>query len=123
VTKQTYNTIDKKPYKGLSYYRLKQVDKSGEFKYATIVSVEFKDNSFVNVFPNPAFDKITINTSDDFINANLKVINNLGVEVISNNLLNNYNGSIDLSHLANGIYYVVIQNGENTENIKISIQK
>ena len=123
VTKQTYNTIDKKPYKGLSYYRLKQVDKSGEFKYATIVSVEFKDNSFVSVFPNPAFDKIIINTSDDYIDANLKVINNLGVEVIANNKLNTFNGTIDLSQLANGIYFVVIQNGESVENIKISLQK
>ena len=64
-----------------------------------------------------------INASEDYNTANIKVINNLGVEVILNNQLNTYNGSIDLSHLASGIYYVVIQNGENTENIKISIQK
>jgi hypothetical protein len=64
-----------------------------------------------------------IKASDDYNTANIKVINTLGVEVVSNNQLTNNNGSIDLSHLANGIYYVVIQNGENTENIKISIQK
>jgi hypothetical protein len=64
-----------------------------------------------------------IKASDDYNSANIKVINNLGVEVIANNQLNSYNGTIDLSHLANGIYFVVIQNGENTENIKISIQK
>lgn len=123
LTKQTYNTIDEKPYKGISYYRLKQVDKSGDFKYAKVVSVEFKDKSFVNIFPNPAIDKIMITASDNYINANIKVINNLGIEVIANNQLNYYNGSINLSSLANGIYYVVIDNGENTENIKISIQK
>jgi hypothetical protein len=123
VTKQTYTTVDEKPYKGISYYRLKQVDKNTEFKYADVVSVEFISKSYVNVFPNPALDKIMIKASDDYNTANIKVINTLGVEVVSNNQLTNNNGSIDLSHLANGIYYVVIQNGENTENIKISIQK
>jgi hypothetical protein len=123
VTKQTYTTEDENPYKGISYYRLKQVDKTGEFKYAQVVSVEFKDNSFVNVFPNPAYDIIMINTSDDYMNAKLKVINNLGIEVIANNQINTFNGSIDLSRLASGIYFIVIQKGDNTENIKISIQK
>lgn len=123
VTKQTYSAVDEKPYKGISYYRLKQVDKNTEFKYAEVVSVEFTSTSYVNVFPNPALDKINIKASDDYNTANIKVINTLGVEVVSNNQLTAYNGSIDLSHLANGIYYVVIQNGENTENIKISIQK
>ena len=123
VTKQTYTTIDENPYKGISYYRLKQVDKNTEFKFADVVSVEFISKSYVNVFPNPALDKIMIKASDDYNTANIKLINTLGVEVIANNQLTNYNGSIDLSHLASGIYYVVIQNGENTENIKISIQK
>ncbi len=123
VTKQTYSAVDEKPYKGISYYRLKQVDKNTEFKYAEVVSVEFISTSYVNVFPNPALDKINIKASDDYNTANIKVINTLGVEVVANNQLTTYNGSIDLSHLASGIYYVVIQNGENTENIKISIQK
>jgi len=123
VTKQTYSNVDEKPYKGISYYRLKQVDKNTEFKYADVVSVEFNSKSYVNVFPNPASNTLMIKASDDYNAANIKVINNLGVEVIANNQIHAYNGSIDLSHLANGIYYVVIQNGENTENIKISVQK
>ena len=123
VTKQTYTSIDEKPYKGISYYRLKQVDKTGEFKYAPVVSVEFKDNSYVNVFPNPAHSRIMIKASEDYINASLKVINTLGVEVVANESLESFNGLVDLSHLANGIYYVVIKKGEQTENIKISLQK
>jgi hypothetical protein len=123
VTKQVYKTIDEKPYKGISYYRLKQVDKNTDFKYAEVVSVEFISESFVNVFPNPAFDKIMIKASDNYNTANIKVVNTLGVEVINNAQLYVYNGTIDLSHLASGIYYVVIQNGEKLENIKISVQK
>ena len=102
---------------------IKQVDKTGEFKYAPVVSVEFKDNSYVNVFPNPAHSRIMIKASEDYINASLKVINTLGVEVVANESLESFNGLVDLSHLANGIYYVVIKKGEQTENIKISLQK
>lgn len=123
VTKQTYTSVDEKPYKGISYYRLKQVDKTGEFKYAPVVSVEFKNNSYVNIFPNPTNSNIMIKASEDYINASLKVMNTLGVAVIANQSLESFNGSVDLSHLANGIYYVVIQKGEQTENIKISLQK
>jgi hypothetical protein len=64
-----------------------------------------------------------IKASEDYINASLKVMNTLGVAVIANQSLESFNGSVDLSHLANGIYYVVIQKGEQTENIKISLQK
>jgi hypothetical protein len=123
VTKQVYSTIDTQPYKGISYYRLKQVDNTTTFKYAEIVSVEFKSNSYVNIFPNPATNLLTVKTSDDYHKATIKIINNLGVEVIVKTELSSYNGTIDLSNLAAGIYYVVIENGENTENVKISIQK
>ena len=123
LSKQTYTSVDEKPYKGISYYRLKQVDKTTEFKYTHVVSVEFKDNSYVNIFPNPAHSNIIIKASGDYINASLKVINTLGVEVVANQSLETFNGLVDLSHLANGIYYVVIQKGEQTENIKISLQK
>ncbi|MES2516137.1 MAG: T9SS type A sorting domain-containing protein [Bacteroidota bacterium] len=123
LTKRTYYAIDEKPHKGISYYRLKQIDKSGIFKYADIVSVEFNSESYIHIFPNPASNLLMINASDDYANATLKVMNTIGVEVVINKQLNIYNGIMDLSDLASGIYYVIIQNGENTENVKLSIQK
>ena len=47
--------IDEKPYNGISYYRLKQVDFNGAFSYSKIESVDFnstKEFSF-DVYPNP----------------------------------------------------------------------
>ena len=75
LTKQSYNTIDEKPFKGISYYRLKQIDKSGEFKYAAIVSVEFKNETVINLFPNPAINKLNIKASESYTNATIKIIN------------------------------------------------
>jgi hypothetical protein len=123
VQKQIYNAKDEKPYNGVSYYRLKQIDKSGEIEYTSIVSVEFKNNTYVSLYPNPAFNKLNINSSESYINATIKIINTIGVEVKQNAKLSSYNGAIDISDLVSGIYFVIIENGEKVENIKVSIQK
>ena len=34
-----------------------------------------------------------------------------------------YNGNIDISDLASGMYFIVVNNGISIQNIKISIQK
>lgn len=55
LTHLNYYSYDYAPYNGVSYYRLKQVDFNGTFKYSQIKSVEFnnsKDFSF-NIYPNP----------------------------------------------------------------------
>jgi hypothetical protein len=55
LSKLNYSIIDEKPYNGISYYRLKQVDFNGAFSYSKIESVDFnssKDFSF-DVYPNP----------------------------------------------------------------------
>ncbi|MBI3519619.1 MAG: T9SS type A sorting domain-containing protein, partial [Bacteroidetes bacterium] len=122
LVKQTYNTVDNKPYNGISYYRLKQVDKNGSFTYTQVVAVEFTSESFINIFPNPASDVLKVKASDNYSNATIKIISSIGVEVIANAQLMSYNGTMDVSHLAAGIYYVVIENAGVTENIKISIQ-
>lgn len=50
-----YSTMDENPENGISYYRLKQVDFNGTYKYSQIQSVDFsttKAFSF-DVYPNP----------------------------------------------------------------------
>lgn len=52
-----YATIDQNPLKGVSYYRLKQIDFDGNFTYSQIASINNDDSSMeVNLFPNPSFD-------------------------------------------------------------------
>ncbi len=70
-----YSTIDDNPYKGVSYYRLKQTDYDGKFSYSNIIAVEFNpDNtSIFAVYPNP------INTGKTL---NLSIIGKIGEEVV-----------------------------------------
>jgi hypothetical protein len=49
-----YSFLDTKPIKGISYYRLRQVDFDGTDSKSRLVAVEFTDVNTLNVFPNPA---------------------------------------------------------------------
>ncbi|MBN4061630.1 hypothetical protein JYU20_00345 [Bacteroidales bacterium AH-315-I05] len=58
--KLEYSAIDKNPYIGISYYRLKQTDFDGKFSYSNIVPVEYYPISVANpeiefiIYPNPS---------------------------------------------------------------------
>jgi hypothetical protein len=58
----TYFYNDQNPEPGISYYRLKQIDRDETFKYYNIVSVErsYDGNSPVKAFPNPNEGMFTI---------------------------------------------------------------
>ncbi len=50
----TYQSVDTKPYSGITYYRLKQTDWDGTFTYSDIVAVETGASaSGIRIFPSP----------------------------------------------------------------------
>ncbi|PCJ82477.1 MAG: hypothetical protein COA57_13180 [Flavobacteriales bacterium] len=59
-----YSDIDLGPYRGLSYYRLKQTDYDGSFRYSDLVIVKIKeggnDEVYFSVQPNPATDVMEV---------------------------------------------------------------
>ena len=52
-TIKNYSAVDYEPYSDVSYYRLKQVDYNGNFKYSNISEVYFKNADVLSVYPNP----------------------------------------------------------------------
>lgn len=61
-----YDFSDIAPTKGVSYYRLKQIDFNGESEYSTVRSVAFHDNGeniqsvTLSLFPNPSAGKTNL---------------------------------------------------------------
>jgi hypothetical protein len=50
-----YNTTDKEPFEGLSYYRLKQTDYDGHCTYSDLSAVTvYRQQLKLNIFPNPS---------------------------------------------------------------------
>lgn len=62
--RQTYTFLDKLPYEGASYYRLKQVDFDGKFDYSPTVIVEWGGNTEsydAVLYPNPTLGNTSFN--------------------------------------------------------------
>jgi hypothetical protein len=92
-----------------------------------IQSAELNNNS-VSIYPNPSLNgklHIAISSSQNQ-NVNISLMNMLGQEVLSQILEVNdgeNNFSLDLSNKDNGIYFLKIQNSENTLTKKIILNK
>ncbi len=113
-----YYFTDKKPLSGINYYRLKQNDVDGNFKYSKIISKNINtENSFV-VSPNPTDDKLSIqcNTSKE---GTLTLSNAQGQAVLSRKLLDKQDFiEISLLEFPKGIYFLQLE-----ENGKKSIER
>ena len=113
-----YSAIDKFPYAGISYYRLKQTDFDGKFSYSQVRSVKIDKfgGSQINIYPNPTSNQITIE-GDKHELEQIKIYNTLGQDVtfLTKVIENNETKVIiDLSHLSKGTYYVKTKTTANT---------
>ncbi len=113
-TTLNYSAFDEEPVVGINYYRLKQTDYNGDYKYSHVISVNYTSRgvSFSNLHPNPANENINFNLySPVNTKGSLQAIDITG-RVISdepqNILVGNQTISTTLNSLSNGIYYLKI---------------
>ncbi len=57
-TTLNYVRYDDHPYNGVSYYRLRQVDKNGTFAYSPVRQVYIGTFNIITIYPNPSADYI-----------------------------------------------------------------
>lgn len=119
---QDYSFVDESVPRGASYYRLKQVDYDGAFEYSEIVWVasENTDQLYVNIYPNPLFDELTIRMSEVPSSAltNYRIITASGETAAQGALLPDYNGELSAKisipgHWSIGIYMLQVLSGEH----------
>jgi len=98
------------PLKGVTYYRIKVVDKDGVISYSNVASVQFTVNSNqLTVYPNPAKSSVTIRGNNI---TSVHVLDNMGrvIEVFS--LHDATNPTLSVSSLAAGVYHLRIQTSD-----------
>ena len=113
--KIAYGFTDNSPLKGVSYYRIRQVDKSGKYTYGNTVMVNFtaKDNA-LKLYPNPAKDNVTLSfyaKQQGVLMAS--IINAKGVvvkEVAINATTGQNSHQISLAGLAAGTHSIILKN-------------
>ena len=108
--------MDTEPFSGVSYYRLKQVDFSGDHSYSSIVAVVNNDDSKqVIIYPNPSTGKFSLNLIGfKTIDAFVEVFDEGGKVIIRKKVHENVSSLVENDlKLASGNYLVVVQvNGE-----------
>lgn len=116
----SYSFVDKQPANGLVFYRIKEIDIDGKFKYSTIVRFSIDSNIGLRAYPSPAKDlvtiehkvnvagKLSITTADGRVVKQLDTKPDLGQTVIN------------ISNLKGGLYIVrfMYANGQ-TETVKL----
>ncbi|SDF42691.1 Por secretion system C-terminal sorting domain-containing protein [Dyadobacter soli] len=106
-----YDFTDADFNKGITYYRLKQVDFDGTFAYSSIVAIDAPSAGNIRFYPNPVQSALYIelpNLPSGWVNA--RVIDAAGREVFVKEKAAVQNGklNIQLGKLPAGIYQVLI---------------
>ncbi|MCF6352592.1 MAG: T9SS type A sorting domain-containing protein [Cyclobacteriaceae bacterium] len=110
---KNYSAIDKYPYAGFSYYRLKQTDFDGASSYSHIELIRYEKEVSVTLFPNPLTGNVFNIKMKGVEGQKVEIVlyNSMGSKVFSKNIIQQ-NGimitSVDIaSQLKPGIYVVV----------------
>ncbi len=110
-----YNYTDTNPLRGITYYRLKQVDFDGSFTYSAIRSINsFDATKNVMIHPNPASDQLTIsgislNQGDFEVYSSSGKLVTDQTSIISNEI---FELQLNISNLPNGIYFLSTAQGK-----------
>lgn len=115
---ERYNLLDKQPFSGKSYYRLKQIDEDGQYEYSSIKSVFIGGkHSELIIFPNPA-DKWIHVITDFRENAQFILFDAKGKKVMEQEI--GEKATISTENLANGAYmYRVIGGGRMLNGVLV----
>ena len=113
------------------YYRLKQIDSDGQFKYSNVINInlEIPDQFMLyQNYPNPfnPATSITYNLPTDEL-VLIKVFDVLGNEVTTlvndRQMAGSYSIKFDGSEYASGIYILCLNSGNYNSNIKMILMK
>lgn len=124
-----YSFDDYSYHSPLTYYRIQMVDKDGSHKTSEQIVVLTNQNFsglFSHLFPNPAKETYFFNYGGkDFDTAiEISMFNSNG-SLVKTQVVDSFDAhnaiKINCDNLANGIYQVIIQQGENMEMKKMSI--
>lgn len=109
------NTLEKNT---IYYYRLKQLDCSGQYTYSNIIdlSLNSDENDVTLIVPNPTGDYITIINSP--LTEKMELYNAMGQRLLEKE----FYSILDLSAYPAGVYFLKLEGKQNFRSIK-KIQK
>jgi hypothetical protein len=119
--KPTYNFADYNAPEGILYYRIKNVDRDGRFKYSNIVKLNGrKTSTVVRAYPMPARNEVTV--QHEKMNGGSITITTVDGRTVKQvaPAANAIQTKLDLNGMAPGMYVIRVDDGSGTpETIKL----
>jgi hypothetical protein len=114
-----YNLVDKSPFTGVSYYRLKQMDFNGGFTYSNIAPVNFKINEelsieWISINPQNADLTLRLNGKSEAVQFSIFDLSGRIIKQGIGHQDSNYM-RISTGVIARGMYFVSI--GDNSKKV------
>ncbi len=114
-----YQTYDDEPYMGTNYYRLKQTDFDGSYKYSDISAVYISSvNDNISIYPNPVKDNINIHISSvEKTIVSIEILDLTGRIVYKiNKNLNEGNNLVEINpgNSSSSVYFVKMRNDKGS---------
>lgn len=104
----TYSYLDQSPQIGPNYYRLSQLDLNGDIEHSPVIQVDLQESRKWNLFPNPSHGSLTLSG---------EVHGNLSIQVIDTQgkMMSRFTDQLklDIQHLPEGFYILLLQDGTN----------
>src|SRR6266496_4550955 len=97
-----------------NFYRIKDVDKDGKITYSNTVLVNISSKTITIVYPIPAKDILYVETNG---NVSFSLLNQSGTILLTNV---NGKGSINISGIAAGLYYLKNNSNGAAQEVIIS---
>jgi hypothetical protein len=116
-----YHFLDNDPFDGVNYYRLKLVNTDGSIAYSTVVSATVSNTDFnVEAYPNPVSSSLTVRVKGSISGKGVITLTDATGRLITTKEVE-ANGvvSLDMQHLAQGLYMVKYQDDVHSQIIKV----
>jgi hypothetical protein len=125
---QTYSTMDTNSNPGASFYRIRQVDIDGKFRYSNVVKVNGSASKLsASIFPNPVINDatVTIQMPASRSSTNIQLMDLSGKVLKTLSVSPGYSGNYRINwfrEMPSGFYLMRISDGVETLNLKLVVQ-
>lgn len=120
--KNQYYFTDNAPLAGQALYRIKQLDKDGNYAYSKTEVINSLSANSIKLYPNPATGSHVLLQSTTNIES-IRVLNATGTVLISKNAVNNTIYNVPVSGLNAGVYLVKILFKDGSSEVKSFIKQ
>ena len=105
-TPVSYSFTDRTPNPGKNYYRLKQIDYSGTFMYSSVQVARLDYIEEAKIYPNPATDLVSVYIPELYQRRKINVFDIYGKQVFETEEVHQFNKTLDISSLPDGMYLI-----------------